>query len=89
MRKQAPDLKGVSPINFAADFSTPILIMHGKADQVVPVKQSREMVERLKAAGATYRYVEQPLGDHHFTRQADRLQFLQELEAFLAKYNPS
>jgi dipeptidyl aminopeptidase/acylaminoacyl peptidase len=47
------------------------------------------MVERLKAAGATYRYVEQPLGDHHFTRQADRLQFLEELETFLAKYNPS
>ncbi len=89
LRKQAPDLKAVSPINFAADFSTPILIMHGKADQVVPVKQSREMVERLKAAGATYRYVEQPLGDHHFTRQADRLQFLEELETFLAKYNPS
>lgn len=89
LRKQAPDLKAVSPINFAADFSTPILIMHGKADQTVPVKQSREMVERLKAAGATYRYVEQPEGDHHFTRQADRLQFLQELEAFLTKYNPS
>jgi dipeptidyl aminopeptidase/acylaminoacyl peptidase len=89
LRRKAPDLKAVSPINFAADFSTPILIMHGKADQVVPVKQSREMVERLKAAGATYRYVEQPLGDHHFTRQADRLQFLQELETFLAKYNPS
>jgi dipeptidyl aminopeptidase/acylaminoacyl peptidase len=89
LRSKAPDLKAVSPINFAADFSTPILIMHGKADQVVPVKQSREMVERLKATGATYRYVEQPLGDHHFTRQADRLQFLQELEAFLAKYNPS
>jgi dipeptidyl aminopeptidase/acylaminoacyl peptidase len=67
----------------------PILIMHGKADQVVPVKQSREMVEKLKAVGATYRYVEQPLGDHHLTREADRLQFLQELEAFLAKYNPA
>ncbi len=89
LRKQAPDLKAVSPINFAADFSTPILIMHGKADQTVPVKQSREMVEKLKAAGATYRYVEQPEGDHHFTREADRLQFLQELDAFLAKYNPA
>ena len=89
LRAQAPDLKAVSPINFAADFSMPILIMHGKADQVVPVKQSREMVEKLKAVGATYRYVEQPLGDHHLTREADRLQFLQELEAFLAKYNPA
>lgn len=89
LRLRAPDLKAVSPINFAADFSIPILIMHGKADQTVPVRQSREMVERLKATKATYRYVEQPLGDHHFTRQADRLQFLQELEAFLAKYNPA
>lgn len=89
LRRQAPDLKAISPIYFAADFSIPILIMHGKADQTVPVKQSREMVERLKATKAIYRYVEQPLGDHHFTREADRLQFLQELEAFLAKYNPA
>jgi dipeptidyl aminopeptidase/acylaminoacyl peptidase len=89
LKLQAPDLKSVSPINFAGDFSIPILIMHGKADQTVPVKQSREMVERLKALGKIYRYVEQPEGDHHFSREADRLQFLQELEAFLTKYNPS
>ncbi|MDB5706374.1 MAG: peptidase, partial [Sphingomonas bacterium] len=29
-RSQAPDLRGVSPINFAADFSIPVLIMHGR-----------------------------------------------------------
>jgi dipeptidyl aminopeptidase/acylaminoacyl peptidase len=89
LREQAPDLKGVSPLNFAADFSIPVLLMHGKADMVVPVKQSRQMADRLKAAGKDYRYVEQPLGDHHFSREADRLQFLQELEAFLAKYDPA
>jgi acetyl esterase/lipase len=88
-RTQAPDFKSVSPINFAAAFSMPVLLMHGKMDQRVQVSQSREMAEKLKAAGATYRYVEQPLGDHHFTREADRLQFLQELETFLAKYNPA
>lgn len=86
---QAADLKAASPINFAADFSIPVLIMHGKADTRVPVKQSREMVEKLKAAGKTYRYVEQPRGDHHFSQQADRVQFLKELEAFLAQYNPA
>ncbi|MDB5704601.1 MAG: peptidase [Sphingomonas bacterium] len=88
-RDQAPDLKAASPINFAADFSIPILIMHGKADNRVPVKQSREMAEKLKAAGKTYRYVEQPKGDHHFSQEADRVQFLKELEAFLAQYNPA
>ena len=83
------DLKSVSPVNSAADFSIPVLIMHGKADLRVPVKQSRQMAERLKAAGKVYRYVEQPLGDHHFTREADRVQFLREMEAFLAHYNPA
>lgn len=88
-RQSAPDLKAVSPVNFAADFSTPVLIMHGKKDLRVPLSQSRRMVDRLKAAGKAVDYVEQPLGDHHFSRQADRLQFLETMEAFLKKHNPS
>ncbi|MFA6123728.1 MAG: S9 family peptidase [Sphingomonas sp.] len=89
LRDQAPDLKGVSPIYGAAQFSMPILIMHGKKDTVVPVKQSREMAAKLKAAGKPYVYIEQPLGDHHFTRQADRLEFLKAMEAFLKEHNPA
>jgi dipeptidyl aminopeptidase/acylaminoacyl peptidase len=88
-RAQGTDLKAVSPINFAADFSMPVLLMHGADDRRVPVKQSRQMADRLKAAGKTYRYVEQPDGDHHFSREADRAQFLKELEAFLKQYNPA
>lgn len=88
-RAMAPDLKGVSPINGAEQFSIPVLIMHGKKDTVVPVAQSRTMAARLKAAGKPYRYIEQPLGDHHFTRQDDRVQFLKELEAFLKEHNPA
>lgn len=89
MRKQAPDYNAVSPVNFASEFSIPMLVMHGKEDLRVPVKQSREMVEKLKAAGKPVTYIEQPLGDHHFSRGPDRLQFLKEMEAFLAKYNPA
>ncbi|MEG3123878.1 alpha/beta hydrolase family protein [Sphingomonas sp. GB1N7] len=89
LRAQAPDLKGVSPINFAGDFSIPLLMVHGKADTVVPVAQSRDMAQKLKAGGKPFRYVEQPKGDHHFSRQEDRLQFLKELEAFLQANNPA
>lgn len=89
MKEQAPEFRAVSPVHFPEQFSTPILLMHGKKDLRVQVKQSREMVEKLKAAGKEYRYVEQPLGDHHFSRQEDRLQFLKEMEAFLAKHNPA
>jgi dipeptidyl aminopeptidase/acylaminoacyl peptidase len=89
LRRQAPDLRAVSPIYGAAQFSVPILILHGKKDTVVPVKQSRDMVAKLKAAGKPYTYIEQPLGDHHFTREADRVEFLKALEAFLKVNNPA
>jgi dipeptidyl aminopeptidase/acylaminoacyl peptidase len=79
----------VSPINHAADFAIPILIMHGKDDRVVRVGQSRDMAEKLNRAGTPFTYIEQPEGDHHFSREADRLQFLTELEAFLKKHNPA
>lgn len=93
MKAQAPDFAAVSPINFAAQFSTPILLMHGKKDRRVQVSQSREMAEKLKAAGKVagrdYIYVEQPLADHFFSRQADRLEFLQRMDAFLKEHNPA
>ncbi|CAN5386948.1 S9 family peptidase [soil metagenome] len=88
-RQRAPDLDAVSPANFAADFSVPVLLMHGSEDTTGPGKQSRLMVARLKAAGKPYRYVEQPGGDHHLSSEADRVQFLKELEAFLTQYNPA
>lgn len=93
MKEQAPNFAAVSPINFAAQFSTPILLVHGKKDRRVQVSQSREMAEKLKAAGKVagqdFIYAEQPLGDHHFSREADRLDFLQRLDAFLKQHNPA
>lgn len=87
--KRAPDLKTVSPRFGAEQVTIPVLLLHGKADKRVPVKQSRQMADALKAAGKPYDYIEQPLGDHHFTRSEDRLEFLKAMGAFLAKYNPA
>ena len=53
------------------------------------VSHSRDMAKKLQAAGKDVTYIEQPLADHHFSRSEDRLQFLQALEAFLAKHNPA
>jgi dipeptidyl aminopeptidase/acylaminoacyl peptidase len=86
---QAPDFRDVSPLNHAADFTIPVLLMHGDRDVVVPVSESRRMAERLRSAGKPHRYIEQRGGDHHFSRGDDRLQFLRELEAFLDQHNPA
>ncbi|HJP67443.1 MAG TPA: S9 family peptidase [Sphingomicrobium sp.] len=88
-KKQVTDFTAVSPRFHAADFGAPILIAHGVADKRVPVKQSRMLVAELQKAGKPYDYLEQKLGDHHFTRADDRLEFLKKLKAFLDKYNPA
>jgi dienelactone hydrolase len=88
-RKTAPDLRAVSPINHAATFGAPVLLVHGKKDLRVPVAQSRHMAAKLTEAGKPHDYVELPLADHHLSREADRTAFLERLEAFLAKHNPA
>lgn len=89
LKAQAPDLKTVSPLFHAEDFSIPILLVHGKKDRVVPPVHSRVMAQKLKAAGKDVIWIEQPEADHHFSRSEDRLEFLKALEAFLAKHNPA
>ena len=89
LQAQAPDFGDVSPINHAADFAIPVLLMHGDLDVVVPVSESRRMAARLRDAHKPFRYVEQPGADHHFSRSTDRLQFLSELETFLDQNNPA
>jgi dipeptidyl aminopeptidase/acylaminoacyl peptidase len=87
--KRTGDLSAVSPIKFPQEFGMPILVVHGKKDLRVPVEQSRDLVDLLRGAGKKVVYVEQPEGDHHFSRMEDRLQFLQEMEKFLDQHNPA
>jgi dipeptidyl aminopeptidase/acylaminoacyl peptidase len=89
LKRHAPDFRTVSPRYNATAFSIPILMVHGKVDKRVPVKQSRLMADALKDAGKPFDYIEQPLADHHFSRQPDRLEFLKALKAFLDKHNPA
>jgi dipeptidyl aminopeptidase/acylaminoacyl peptidase len=87
------NLSRISPSLHAADYSTPILIIHGKKDVRVPVDQSRDLVSRLKRAGKVegrdFVYIEQPLNTHNLLRQEDRMQVLTEVKKFLDRYNPA
>ncbi len=89
----ADDLKSTSPQYFPQDFSTPILIVHGAKDQRVPVSQSRNMVKALRTAGKVentdFRYVEQKENTHNMLREEDREQWITEVMAWLARWNPA
>jgi len=45
--------------------STPIWILHGGADSVVPVEESRKVAQALQTAKANVRYTEYPGVDHN------------------------
>jgi dipeptidyl aminopeptidase/acylaminoacyl peptidase len=44
--------KAISPITFVSASSAPCLIIHGDADNLVPIQQSEAFVAKMKAAGA-------------------------------------
>ncbi|WP_297146228.1 prolyl oligopeptidase family serine peptidase [Thermomonas sp.] len=48
---QAPTVKGVSPVDEAANTQIPIMVFHGERDQTVPIEQSDWFVEKAKQAG--------------------------------------
>jgi dipeptidyl aminopeptidase/acylaminoacyl peptidase len=52
------ELKLISPIQYCDRIDRPLLIIHGDADPVVSVKQSRDIVDRLKALGKPVEYLE-------------------------------
>lgn len=81
-------LRQTSPALQAQHIACPVLLVHGSADRVVPVEQSRDMAKALRREGKPVRYVELEGGDHHLARQGDRLRYCQELEQFLAAHLP-
>lgn len=89
LRKQAPDFRSVSPVNAPEEIGIPILLVHGKRDTRVAVGHSRDMADKLKQAGKSVIYIEQPKADHFFSRSEDRLEFLKAMESFLARHNPA
>lgn len=75
-----------SPARLATNVRSPVLLLHGVQDTVVPVGQSRAMAKALQAAGKPHTYVELPGEDHWLSRTATRVRVLQETERFLAAH---
>ncbi|MBT1062508.1 S9 family peptidase [Bowmanella sp. Y26] len=79
-------LRATSPLHLAENIKAPVLLLHGEADRVVPVKHSREMAEELQDLKKNVRYVELPKGNHYLEIEENRLTVLRELEGFLNSY---
>lgn len=77
-----------SAVMHSEKVTTPLLILHGAADERVPTYQGREYFEVLAARGKTTRMVTYPGSPHFPTLWEQRQDVFREIAAWLAKYNP-
>ena len=82
-------LDELSPAHLAASVDSPLLLIHGRDDTVVPIEQSRVMAEALRRAGKPVEFVELPGEDHWLSRSETRLQMLAATVRFLEANNPA
>lgn len=64
----AEELVAHSPITYAADVNTPVLLLHGEADARCPIAQSEEYFVVLKRLGKQVEFVRFPDCTHLFPR---------------------
>jgi len=83
------DPRTVSPLYTVDRLKVPVLLVHGDADQTVPYKQSQAYAEALRKAGKDYQFYTYKDEGHGFSNAANLQDWLDRLDTFLAKYNPS
>ena len=56
--------KAISPLYRVGKPTIPFLLIHGDADNVVPLSQSKKLIEALKKAGGSAELIIKPGGGH-------------------------
>lgn len=88
-KSEKEKLKAISPTNFADNFQAPVLLIHGRDDTVVPIRQSEEMYKALKKANKEVDFVTLKGEDHWLSNSETRLALLKEVDQFLGQHNPA
>ncbi len=72
-----------SPINNAHKITVPLLVQHGANDPRDPVTESDRLVQAVRDAGGTVRYMRFPDEGHSLAKRKNRVAFYRELSRFL------
>jgi dipeptidyl aminopeptidase/acylaminoacyl peptidase len=82
---EGPHVREGSPALNAAKIKVPVLLFHGEMDRNVPIRQSKEMADRMKAAGVPHELVTWPDLDDQLDDSAARAEMLRKSDAFLRR----
>lgn len=76
----------VSPVNHAEAFRAPVLLIHGRNDSVVPIRQSEVMERALKRAGKNVQLVRLAGEDHWLSDSRTRTEALKAMGQFVERH---
>jgi len=82
-------LWAISPLKYAKDIATPLLIIHSEDDYRCPIEQAEQLYITLKSMNKETEFVRIPDSDHNLTRSGLpnlRIASLNEITNWLAKY---
>ena len=80
-----------SPLTYAPNVETPVLLMHGEADHRCPIEQSEQYFVTLKRLGKEVEFVRFPDSSHGFVRTGHpklREEYLSRLLGWMNKHIP-
>jgi dipeptidyl aminopeptidase/acylaminoacyl peptidase len=77
-----------SPIRYAENVTTPLLITHGEQDLRVPITQGEQYFRTLKKMGKTVEFLKYPRAGHGITEPRHRIHLDREQEAWFQRYIP-
>jgi dipeptidyl aminopeptidase/acylaminoacyl peptidase len=75
-----------SPLTHARKVKAPVLLFHGRQDNVVGVQQSIDFVEAVRRQGGVAELVIYEEEGHSFAREENRRDQIEKTERFLDKY---
>ncbi len=74
-----------SPLYFAQQITAPLLLIHGDADTVVPIQQSRDIKKKIEDKGGDVKMITLKGEGHSFSRADSWELYLHEAEKWWAK----
>lgn len=86
-REDFSHLYSISPINEAYKIKAPVLIIHGKKDERVPVSQSINMYRKLKSLNKNVQLEVLKNADHTLSTVPVQEKIFEKLSCFLSKYS--
>ena len=81
-----PLLEQLSPIHKADQIKAPLMVMAGDNDPRVPLFESEQVVERVRAAGGTVEFIHYADEGHKFSKLANRIDSFTKMGEFLQRY---